>query len=148
MILRLLPVSAVLAGLGAAYEQPVRMSDLPPAVRQVMERETRGATVTRLSRETENGRVYYEAEMTANGLPREVVIDQSGAVVKVEEKTRLEHVPQAARHTIEQHAEGGQVVDVERKTRYGKTTYEAKVVKASESFEVKVTPEGRLIEID
>jgi uncharacterized membrane protein YkoI len=148
MILGILPVAAVLAGLALAYDEPVRMSDLPPAVRQTMERETRGASVHKLSRETENGRVYYEAEMTANGLPKEVVVDGAGAVVKVEEKTRLENIPQAARNTIEQHAAGGQVVDVERKTRYGRTVYEAKVIKAGEDFEVKVTPEGRLIEID
>jgi uncharacterized membrane protein YkoI len=140
---KILPVAAMVLAWGApAFDKDVTISELPPAVRQSVERETRGATIRELSKETENGRVYYEAETSVNGKQREILFDESGKVVKVEQQVALDSIPAGARSAIEQQAAGGQVLGVKAVTRDGKTTYKARVQKAGEKFHLKVTPEG------
>ena len=59
------------AGVAPASETPVKITDLPPAVRQRVDKETKGATLRGLSRETEKRKVYYEAETTVDGRSRD-----------------------------------------------------------------------------
>lgn len=133
------------AGVAAASEKPVKITDLPPAVRQSVDKETKGATLRGLSRETENGKVYYEAETTVNGRNRDILLNKSGDVVEIEEQVSLERVPAGARTAIEKYAAGGKVLNVEAVTRNTSISYEAQVQKAGKKSEVKVSPEGAIL---
>jgi hypothetical protein len=133
------------AGVVAASEKPVKITDLPPAVRQSVDKETKGATLRGLSRETEKGRVYYEAETTVDGRNRDILFNESGNVVEIEEQVSLENVPAGVRTAIEKYAAGGKVLNVESVTRDNTTSYEAQVQKAGKKSEVKVSSEGTVL---
>lgn len=142
-----LPVAvlAAAAGIAAAAEKPVKMAELPPAVRQAVERETKGATIRGLTKETEDGKTYYEAETMVNGRHRDLLFTESGSVAEIEEQTSLQSIPAAARQAIEQQASGGKVLMVEKVTKDNTTSYEAQVQKAGKTSEVKVSPEGKIL---
>jgi hypothetical protein len=67
-----------------AAEVRVKMSDLPPAVQGAVKEQSKGATVRGLTKETENGRTEYEAELTVNGHNRDVSFDASGNVISLQ----------------------------------------------------------------
>src|ERR1043166_9245463 len=75
-------------------ERRVKMKDLPAAVRQTVREQAQGARLRGLSRETEGGKTFYEAELWVNGHGRDVLMDEAGAVVEVEETVALASLPE------------------------------------------------------
>jgi hypothetical protein len=138
-------ITCLTAGVAAASEKPVKFTELPVAVRQSVERETKGASLRGLSRETENGKVCYEAETIVNGRHRDILFNESGNVVETEEQVSLDSIPAGARTAIEKYAAGGKVLTVEAVTRDTSISYEAQVQKAGKKSEVKVSPEGAVL---
>lgn len=132
---------------GGEQESRVKMKDLPAAVQQTIREQSKGATIRGLSREVENGETNYEVELRVNGHNRDVLIDPNGAVVEVEEQVALASLPAVVRTAIEQNAAGGRVVLVESLTK-GDTLmwYEAHVKKGGKVREIKINPEGQLVQ--
>ena len=127
-------------------ERPVKMRELPAAVRETVREQSRGAKIRGLSVETENGVTNYEVELRVNGHTRDVLIDPSGAVVAVEEQVTLASLPAAVREAIERNAGGGRIVLVESISKGGVVeAYEAHVRRAGKTIEIKVGPDGQLI---
>jgi hypothetical protein len=133
-------------GKGGDGERPVRMSELPEAVRQTVREQSRGAKIRGLAVETENGVTNYEVELKVNGRTRDVLIDPSGAVVAVEEQVTLASLPTAVRSAIERSAGGGRILLVESISKGGVVeAYEAHVRRGRKTVEIKVSPDGQLI---
>jgi hypothetical protein len=91
----LLPVFAV--AQEQEQEKKIRRSDLPPAVEKTVVEQSKGATIKGFSQEVENGKTFYEAELTINGHSKDVLMDTNGSVVEVEEWISIESLPPAAR---------------------------------------------------
>ncbi len=129
-----------------ADEKPVKMKKLPQAVQQTVEEQSKGATLLGISKETENGKTYYEVELKVNGHHKDVLIDSTGAVVESEEEIALEALPAAAKTGIEKQAEKGKIVFVESITKNGRiVAYEAHIKTGRKSKEIKVGADGELI---
>jgi uncharacterized membrane protein YkoI len=62
-------------------EVEVTLDQLPPAVRDTINRESGGAPVGKIEREQEKGKTIYEAKITKGTKTQEVKIDESGKVV-------------------------------------------------------------------
>jgi hypothetical protein len=134
----------VVVGSGAAWaaERPVLMKDLPPPVRVTVKAETAGATIKGISRETEHGVTLYEVETVMNGMSRDILIDQSGAVVEVEQQVVLEAAPPPVQQALTQM---GQVLKLERVTGHGVMTFEAHVQQGSKKRSVTVDANGQVV---
>lgn len=66
-----------------------------------------------------------------------------------EEKIPWADVPAAAQKTIQDHAGGGQILEVEKETEHGKIVYEAKVKRPDgKTVEIEVAADGKLIEVE
>jgi len=128
-----------------ASEKSITMEDLPPAVRQTVEEQSKGATIRGLVKEVEGGRTVYEVEMKVDGRGKDVSISATGAVLEVEEEVELASLPEAARAAIEKAAASGQITKVEKVTARKRTAYEAQVRKQGKRSEVKVSEDGRLL---
>jgi uncharacterized membrane protein YkoI len=135
------------AFIAMAQETPVKLANLPPAVRAAVEQQRQGGTLRGLSRETENGKTYYEAELTVNGHNKDVLFDAQGNVVEIEETVDLASVPPPVRQTLEREsAAKGAITRVETLTKNGKLeAYEAQMKKGAKTSEVKVAPDGKLM---
>lgn len=97
MYRKLLLASIVLisAGVMAAVlaDVPVKFGDLPPAVKQTIEKQANGNAVGGFSRERFTGKTVYEAEFEVDGHNKTVSIDPTGAVVEVEVRLEVDDLP-------------------------------------------------------
>ena len=117
------------------------MKDLPPAVQQAI-KDQGGATVRGLAKEVDKGKTLYEAELTVNGHSKDIMFDEQGTMVSVEEESALDQIPPAARTAIEKATGSGKVSAVEKLTEGGHVFYEAQVTKGGKTSEVKVDASG------
>ena len=125
-------------------EKKITRADLPAAVEKTVNTESAGATIRGFSQETENGKVYYEAEMTVNGRSRDVLIDSNGAIVEVEEEVDLASLPSAVQEHLQAKSGGGKITKVESITKHGKlVAYEAAIDKNGKKTEIQVGPDGK-----
>lgn len=131
-----------------ASEKPVKITDLPPAVRRTVEEQSKGATIRGLSTEVEHGKTIYEVEMTVNGHGKDVSMDASGTVIEVEEEVALGSIPAAARAAIEKAAAGGKIAKVEKVTGEKEVAYEAALRKDGKRSEVRVSADGSMLPED
>ncbi len=121
----------------------MKLESLPPAVQAAVKEQTRNATLAGLSKETEKGKTLYEVETKINGKSRDVTVDQTGAVVEVEEEVELASIPDAAKAAIQKRAVGGSIKKVERITAGAVVSYEAEIkTSLGKSIEVGVNADG------
>jgi hypothetical protein len=99
------------------------------------------------SREKENGQTYYEAEMTVNGHSKDVLIDEAGQIVEVEEQVGVDSLPAEVKDGLQAKAGQGKIVKVESITKHDKlVAYEAQVNTAGKKSEVQVGPDGKALD--
>lgn len=129
-----------------ASEKPVKMKDLPEAVRKTVEEQSKGATLRGLTKEVEKGQIFYEAELRVNGHNKDLLIDSSGAIVEIEEVVALNALPAAVKAAILKSAGKGRIISVESITKNNAIeAYEAHVSRAGKRTEIKVGADGKLI---
>jgi uncharacterized membrane protein YkoI len=142
----LLPAVTLLLGLAPlGAEQKLKLQDLPPAVRQTVEQQTRNATLAGLSKEVEQGKTVFELETKkADGKSRDLMIDSAGVVLSVEEEVTVDSLPAAARAALEKAAAGGKIARVETLTEGEAVSYEASIDKKGKKSSVTVKADGTL----
>ena len=125
-------------------EKKITRAELPPAVEKTVAELAKDATIRGFSKEIEQGKIYYETQLTVNGHGRDVSIDESGKVVEVEEELAIDTLPAAVKEGLQKAVGAGQIVKVESLTKSGKlVAYEATVKTGSKRFEVQVDPDGK-----
>ncbi len=140
----LLTCGLLLAGIVLADDNEIKIQfkDLPEAVQRSAREQSKGATVRGYSKETENGKTRYEVETRVAGKNRDVLLDESGAVVEVEQQIELASVPSPAMTGLKKQASGGDILSVESVTRGSNVSYEAVVSKGGRKREIAVTADG------
>lgn len=141
-----LTVVLAITTLAIAQEQEkkIQRSDLPAAVEKTVAAQSQGATIKGFSEEKENGKTYYEAEMTVSGHSKDVLIDPAGTVVEVEEQVAFDSLPVAVKDGLQAKAGTGKIVKVESLTKHDRVVaYEAKVVTNGKKAEIQVGPDGK-----
>ena len=125
-------------------EKKISRSDLPPAVEKTVAEQTKGATIRGFSKERENGQTFYEAESMVDGHSKDILVDENGGVVEVEEQILIESVSPAVRNGLRAKAGSGKLVKVEKLSKKGRlVAYEAKVLTDGKRSEVQVDPDGK-----
>jgi uncharacterized membrane protein YkoI len=128
-------------------EVKVKMRDLPEAARKTVQEQSKSAALKGLTKEVEDGKTYYEAELKVRGHGKDVLIDPSGAVVEVEEEVPMSALPAAARESLQKSIAGGKLLKLESISKNNTiTAYEAAVKKSGQTSEIKVTPDGKPVE--
>lgn len=124
-------------------EKKISRSDLPPAVEKTVAEQTKGAKIRGFSKEKENGQTFYEAESMVNGKSKDILVDENGTVVEVEEQVLMESLAPAVRDGLQAKAGSGKLVKVEKLSKKGRlVAYEAKVLTNGKRSEVQVDPDG------
>lgn len=130
--------------MGQDHERKIKRSDLPAAVQKAVVEQSEGATVRGFSQEEESGKTFYEAELMVKGHSKDVLMDEDGAVVEMEEQVPIESLSPAVRDGLQAKAGNGKLVKVESLTKKGKlVAYEAKVLTSGKKSEVQVGPDGK-----
>ena len=143
----LLATSLLVFGNAQGSEKKVKMKDLPKAVQKTVQEQSKGATISGLSKEVEHGKTYYEVELKVSGHGKDMLIDPAGAIVEVEEEVTMASLPAAVKAAIEARAGKGRIVKIESITKNNAlVAYEAQVNTAGKKSEIKVGPEGKSID--
>ena len=146
MKMRSLVVAGTLLGMSAsvvfAADKKVQMKDLPAAVQQAVQAQTKGATLVGLATEREAGKTLYEAETKVNGKTRDLLFDASGRLLEVEEETSIDSVPPAVKTAL---ASRGKLLRLETLTKGTAVTYEAQVEKNGKKSEVELGADGKIV---
>ena len=130
--------------LASTREKRIKRSDLPPAVERSVVENSQGASIRGFSREKENGRTLYEADLIVHGHSKDILMDKTGALVEVEEQVATEALPPPVRAELQAKAGKGKLLKVESLTKKGKlVAYEAQVLTKGKKSEVQVSPDGR-----
>lgn len=121
----------------------LELKDLPPAVQKTVQKESQGAEIKNIGKETEDGIAQYEVETLLNGKHRDFNVDTKGTLLVVEEETTLETIPAAAKAAILKKVADGKLGTVELFKRRGETMYEAGYTsKGGKKHEVLVKADG------
>jgi hypothetical protein len=86
LLTALLAFPLVLAGCAGSKETPVAMTDLPPAVRATLDRESAGGKVTELEKEVKKGKTVYSADATISGVNWDISIAEDGTLIAKEKE--------------------------------------------------------------
>jgi uncharacterized membrane protein YkoI len=138
----------IMAGLAitaaVAQEKKIKRSDLPAAVEKTVVVQSEGATIKGFNREKEDGKTLYEVEMIVKGHTKDVLIDETGAVVEVEEEVVFDALPAEVKKGLAAKAGKGKITKVESLTKKDKlVAYEAQVVTNGKKSEMQVGPDGK-----
>lgn len=127
----------------AAQEKKVQRSALPAAVGRTVDSLSHGLAVKGFSEEREHGQHYWEAELSANGHGKDVLMDSTGAVVEVEEEIVFDVLPAPVKAGLTKRAAGGAITKVESLTKRGVlVAYEAQLMINGKHREIQVGPDG------
>ncbi len=77
-------LAAPVAWTAEKKETNLTMDQLPKAVKRTVEKESAGATVGEIEKETERGKTFYEVGITKNGHESYVHVATNGKVLKRE----------------------------------------------------------------
>lgn len=156
---------AIIFAIGAcgvmARADKVNEAQLPPAVQRTLQQQKGSDTIKDIEREARNGQTVYEVELNRTGLNPKLVIAQDGSVVRdVRDKNataatstrvatmKVEDVPPAVRKTIEQHAAGRKVADIDRETWNGKPVFEVEYDQTGRNEQIFVAEDGTIVKQD
>lgn len=133
--------------LAEEHEKKINRSDLPAAVEKTISSHTEGATIRGFNQQEENGKTYYEAELTVNGRSKDILIDPSGAIVEVEEQVDFTSLPSPVQKGLQAKAGAGKLGKVESITKDDKVVaYEAKVTANGRRSEIQVGGDGKALD--
>jgi hypothetical protein len=136
-------VAAVSLTLVASAEKKVPRSELPPAVEKTVREQSKGADITGISSETEDGVFQYEIEMTVSGHGRDIAIAKDGTLLEVEEEVAMNNLPAAVQSALTAKAGTAKITKVESLTKKDKlVAYEATTLRGTKKGEVQVGPNG------
>ena len=129
------------------HEKKIKRSALPPAVEKAVVEQSQGSTIRGFSEESERGRRFFEVEMTTSGHSKDVLMDETGTVVEIEEEIAFDSLPPSVKDGLQILAGRDKILGVESLTKNGKiVAYEAKVLTKGKKSEIQVGPEGKLLD--
>jgi hypothetical protein len=142
MLLALIAVCVTAAAQSG--DKKITRAQLPPAVEKAVQQNSQDATIKGFSQEIEHRATFYEAEMTINGHSKDVLFDQQGHIIEIEEEVAFDSLPAAVKQGLQSKASDGKIGKVESLTKQGKlVAYEAKVTRNGQKSEIQVGPDGK-----
>ena len=136
-------VVVAFASVAQAHEKRIKLKDLPEPVRAAVLEQSKGGKIHALTREVEGGKTTYEAELKFGARGKDIVMDQTGTVIEIEEQVDFSALPAAVQAALKAGAGKGTLGRVESITKNGVlTTYEAQVTAGGKKSEIKVAPDG------
>ena len=140
---------AATAHVAASAETHVPCNTLPAAVLRQAKIEAQDATVRGCVKDKENGKLTYEVETLKGGKSRDILLDDSGSVLELEQQVETSSLPPAVSEAIAKAAHGGKVGKVESVTRGGAiASYETTITTKGRRREIAFSPQGDPVKAD
>ena len=142
-------ILAFSVGAGAdVSKKPVKLNDLPAAVRRTVEGQKGATNILRLEKFEREGTQMYELELSSGGsASKTVLIDAAGKVVEIEAPIKLSEVSKAAKAVIESSVGNGHILSLSSvKTASGIiSAYEVRFRREGKESLLRIGPDGSLV---
>jgi uncharacterized membrane protein YkoI len=130
----------------ALFSKEVKLEDVRPEAQAVIQSQTSGGTIEKITCEKEDGRHFYKVEYKKDGREFELQVDDDGKVLETEEILAMEDLPPAVLETVKAESAGGEIKELALETEDGKTFYEVEFEKDGKEHEVKIAEDGTVLE--
>ena len=131
-----------------APAEDVKLSDLPQAVRQTIERELKGLEIDDIERDKDDGKIVYEAD-TKGDNDVKVKVAEDGTLLEREEQLDDDDLPETILNVIKKSFGELDIDDVEKRYRHGGRTH-YKVEGENDKFKVdlEIAEDGTILDKD
>tara|TARA_A100001391_G_C5075396_1_gene279119 strand:+ start:797 stop:1378 length:582 start_codon:yes stop_codon:yes gene_type:complete len=123
----------------------IQLDQTPAAVQKAIRKAAGKAKITKVEKETDDGRTCYEAGWKVGDVDQEVVVSKTGDVMETEMAVTADAVPAAVRKAAAKHSPKGATTKFELKTV---TLYEIEVMVDGHETEMLVDATGRVVELE
>lgn len=149
---------SLLMAVGSAFadEESIKVEDLPKAVRSTVNKKFPEGKVVAASKEKEDGKTIYEVVVEDDGAKIDVALSAKGKLLEVEKAIDADKLPKEVTAAIEKRYPKAKIKKAEKVVKYEEDEdegddeeekfFEVVVsVEGKESFEVKVSPKGKIL---
>jgi len=131
----------------------VTLADLPSAAVNAVKERFPGAEIRdKVEKETESDGVFYEFELLKDGREIEVEVSAEGRIREIEAELTAADLPKAVAAAIGEKFPGGQVKKAKEEIKFQgeqeRKVYEVDVLVDGKKLEVKLDPDGKILDID
>ncbi len=141
----LLVLSIVLVG---CVSQEVALDQTPPAVQAAIRKSVGQNKLDSLVKETEDGKVVYEAEFKDQGVENSVKVSETGEVVELEQKIAISALPKAVSDAATKLYPDGKITKAEKVVEKRATFFELAVETGGKDLEIKIDEKGTVLSQD
>ena len=127
----------------SAQEQTIKCDKVPAAVRTAFQTAYPKATIRDCSKEIEKGKVAYEISSLEDKTHRDILYQEDGAVIVVEEAIPSGDLPEPVRLAISKKYPKGPITLAERLTRDSSVSYEIRLKSRGKTLELVYDPDGK-----
>jgi len=149
-------------GARAGIFDDVELRTLPEAVQKTINEQAAGGKIREIERETEEGKTFYEVDITKDGKRMEFKVDDTGKLLsqpmtaaervsqKVSDLTAgneiaLEQLSPEAQATVKKETAGGKISEIEQDKEDGVTFYDVEFEKDGKNLEIKIDQTGQVV---
>ncbi len=143
--------TAVLLSISAAisYAEDVSLSEVPQAVRIIIERETKGFEIDDIEREKDDGKIVYEVDAENDSGEIKLKIAADGTLLELEQEMVPENLPEAVRNAVKKSFGDVYFDDIEKRYRKGSIiVYRIEAETDELKIDLKIAEDGRIIDKD
>ncbi len=130
-------------------EERTSLADLPPAVRETIERVAGRHAIREVEKVTRGGVTTYGAEYRADGVEHSVEVSATGEVLRLKQDVPPGGLPPEVQAAVRRRLPGGVIREAEA-VRAGAATapthYEVEVRDGGRKHKLKVRPSGEIVE--
>ena len=126
-------------------EETIALKDLPTAVQTALSNAIPGVKVDEVTREVENGHVYYEVEYETNGAEHSIELTEAGDLVETESEVSSAALPAGVAAFLQSRYEGATIEEAQFVTLQ---FYEIELKSGGRDIEVLVLANGQEIEVE
>ena len=130
----------------AKSEKELAIADAPAAVQAAIKQFAGSNAIEKITKESEDNKVIYEASVKVDGTKQSVEVSADGTVLQTEKTVALKDAPAAVQAAIKKLAGAGTVDEIVEENAGGKKTYEAAVTIDGKKKEADIAADGRIQE--
>lgn len=139
-------LSVTLATSLWADDQEVKFSELPAKVQTAASALLKGAKVTEVEIEKEDGKVEYEIEFIKDERETCIKLDATGKLLETETEIEIKEAPAPVQATIKKTmGEKGELEELEKVVVDGVVSYEAEIEIGEKEIEMLIDPSGKIL---
>jgi hypothetical protein len=125
-------------------ESTLALTDTPAAVQAAIKQFAGSNAIEKITKESEDGKVIYEASVKIDGTKQAIEVLEDGTVHLTEKTVALKDTPAAVQTAIKKLAGSGTVDEIIEENAGGKKNYEAAVTIDGKKKEADIAPDGTI----